>query len=222
VLHTRIACLAVGLMSVATIQAPTVYPSPKDVTLTLAQNGVRAGAIMSLTDFVNGEAERGGSRPLPSVPTAPATGAAIDSTLTGFGQGHPEFLIQRTRTNVRLIRRDAPAELMQTLTLQGVAQGREQVSISAALNEVVGSLIKQRPISGVLGSGVMPGPGCPFGAPIRVSAGQVTPLDAMDNLVSQVPGLSWFVLYDADRAQEPVHIGLWCQDGSSFRLQLPG
>ncbi len=219
-LHARIAWAAAALMSLATIQAQTARTSPKDVALTLAQNGIRAGAIMSLNDF--SEAERSWSGPLPSVPTAPATGAAIDSTLTGFAQGHPEFLIQRTRTNVRLIRRDAPAELMQTLTLQGVAQGREQVSISAALNEVVGSLIKQRPISGVLGSGIIPGPGCPLGAPIRVSAGQVTPLDAMDNLLSQVSGLSLFVLYDADRAQEPVHIGLWCQDGSTFRLQLPG
>jgi hypothetical protein len=177
---------------------------------------------MSVTDFENAETERGRSWPLPSVLGAPATAAVVvDSALSDFAQDHPEFRVERTDRSVRLIRRDTPTEVLQTLTRQGVVPERDQVSISAALVEVVGSLIRQHAISGALGSGVMPGPACPLGAPIRVSAGHVTPLDALDNLVSQVPGLSWFVLYDPERAQDPVDIGLWCQDGDTFRTQLP-
>lgn len=214
-LNTRIAWVAAGFISAASIQPQIAAQSPKEVALTLARNGLRAGAVMSLTDFANGESDRGRSMPQPSAP------ASVENTLTAFAQNHPEFLVQRSSTSVRLLRRDAPAELVQTLTLPGAAVARDQVSVSAAVVEVVGSLIKQRPISGVLGSGTIPGPGCPLGAPTRVSAGQVTALDALDNLTSQVPGLSWFVLYDAQRAEEPVHIGLWCQDGSYFRVQLP-
>jgi hypothetical protein len=177
---------------------------------------------MSVTDFENGETERGRSWPLPSVLGAPATVVVVvDDALSDFAQDHPEFRVERTDRSVRLIRRDTPTEVLQTLTRQGVVPERDQVSVSAALVEVVGSLIKQHAISGVLGSGVMPGPACPLGAPIRVSAGHVTPLDGLDSLVSQVPGLSWFVLYDPERLQAPVDIGLWCQDGEAFRAQLP-
>lgn len=129
--------------------------------------------------------------------------------------------MQRTATSVRLIRQDAPAEVLDRLTRPGITTSREQIPVAAALVEVVGSLINQRAVSGVLGSGQMPGPACPLGAPVRVAAGQATPLDTLDSLVSQVPGLSWFVLYDAERVLDPLHVGLSCQDGMYFRVQLP-
>jgi len=218
VVHAWIGWGAAALVSLATIQAQTTHTSPKDVAIALAKNGIRAGAIISLDEFAS--AERSWSAARPSL-LPPAAGAAVERAVSDFTQTHPQFRIERGERSVRLIRRDTPTEVLQALASARDVPAREQVSISAALVEVVGSLIKRRTVSGVLGSGGMPGPGCPLGALVRVSAGHVSPLDALDDLVSQVPGLSWFVLYDAEHAHEPVHIGLWCQDGDAFRVQLP-
>jgi hypothetical protein len=145
----------------------------------------------------------------------------IDEALRRFPQEYPDFLVRRSATSVTFIHTKAPNAVLDRLNRLGMTTAREQLSISAALVEVVGSLINRSAISGVIGSGQMPGPTCPLGAAVQVRAGQSTPIGALDNLVAQVPGVSWFVLYDSDRAAEPLHLGLWCQDGMNFRVQLP-
>ena len=66
----------------------------------------------------------------------------------------------------------------------------------------------------------MPGAGCPLGAPVKIIEGNATALDALDAIVAQVPGLTWFVLYEPNRVLEKLDIGLWCPDGMYFRVEL--
>jgi hypothetical protein len=193
--------------------------SVKGMSIMLAQNGFTSGAVLSVSGFMKLEAGSSGTTDTQTA-NARVTGDMLPGVLAGFQVQHPEFVVQHTKSSVRFVQQDAPRDVLDKLSRSGITAARDQISISAALVEVVGSLINQRSVSGVLGSGSTPGPGCPVGAPVKVTAGQATPTEALDSLVSQVPGLSWFVLYDSTRVDEPIQAGIWCQDGMYFRVQL--
>lgn len=121
---------------------------------------------------------------------------------------------------MRLLHKNTPAEVLQRLTRVGETEDRPNISASAAVVQVVGTLIRQQPTAGVLGSGMVPGEGCPLNAPVKIAPRSTTALDALDGIVAQVPGLSWFVLYEEERAREKLDVGLWCPDGMYFRVEL--
>jgi hypothetical protein len=66
----------------------------------------------------------------------------------------------------------------------------------------------------------MPPDTCPFGAIVSLAAGRRTPLEALDEIVVQVPGLAWFVVYDDEEPESPLQIGLYCQGGYVFKIDL--
>ena len=179
--------------------------------------GLHAGVVMSLTDFENGEKD--GSTTGKDADAVRDMTAVFEGQLQQFTSGNPLFTIERTSGSIRLIRKDTPPDVIERLTHSGISTGRSQISASAGVVEVVGSLIRQQPMAGVLGSGLTPGPRCPLGAPVKIDAGQTTAFDALDSIVDQVPGLSWFVLFDPDRPKD-LEVGLWCPDGMHFRVEL--
>jgi hypothetical protein len=209
---------ATALVLVVSVQSQGGQGSVRAVALGLAQRGVRTGVVLSVSDF---EALKTDEAYAGNVSVTHPTPLTIDDTLQRFREEYPDFLVRRSATSATFVHRDAPSAVLEKLNRLGMTTTREQLSISAALVEVVGSLINGSAISGVIGSGQMPGPTCPLGAAVRVPAAQSTPIGTLDNLVAQVPGVSWFVLYDSDRAGEPLYLGLWCQNGMNFRVQLP-
>lgn len=185
--------------------------------MTLAKSGYRVGAVMSLADF--DQVQRQVPEPV-DVESQQATNPA-ESILTRFTRQQPAFVVQRTQGGMRLVRQDTPSGVVARLNAAGTVSVDEALPASAALVQVVGTLLSGSPVSGVMGSGPMPAPGCALNTPVRTSASRMSALEALDNIVAQVPALSWFVLYDAEREQTPLYIGLWCGDGMAFRIQLP-
>jgi hypothetical protein len=214
--QSAVAALLSAFAASAATQAPDL--SIKDIVIGLGQARVPAGVVMSLRDFVNAEQQSATPRRLTAVPGGAAS--AADASLNLFTRGHPEFALDRSAQRVRLLRKDTPAEVMRRLTRVGQTEDRPDISASAAVVQVVGTLIRQQPTAGVLGSGPTPGEGCPLNAPVKIAPQSTTALDALDGIVAQVPGLSWFVLYEEGRAREKLDVGLWCPDGMYFRVEL--
>jgi hypothetical protein len=215
--HSVGTCLVIALSCATSGQAQGPENSVKDIVIGLGQSRVAAGVVMSLREFVNAEKQSSTPRRLAAEQRSAAQTA---DSLNLFERTHPEFVVDRRVQRVRFVQRDTPAEVMEKLSRVGIMEGRPAISASAAIVQIVGTLIRQQPTAGVLGSGPMPGEGCPLGAPVRVSAGASTALDALDAIVAQVPGLTWFVLFEPERMREKLDIGLWCPDGMYFRVEL--
>lgn len=209
------AVLVLALGSAASAQIQGSRHSIKDVAISLSRATNTVGAIMSLRDFVEAEKQSAGRSPARIGDTQTA-----EAALTLFSRAHPEFAVQREGARIRFVRKDTPTALLHRLAYSSVAEARTSISASAAIVYVVGTPIRQQPTQGVLGSGLMPADGCPLNAPVKVAGGVTTPLDALDAIVAQVPGLAWFVLYEPSRVNEKVDVGLWCPDGMYFRVEF--
>ena len=61
---------------------------------------------------------------------------------------------------------------------------------------------------------------CPANQEVHLTAGAKSLVEALDEVVSQVPGLVWVVTYDVKAPRPSMKIGFLCPDGSSFRTAL--
>ena len=69
---------------------------------------------------------------------------------------------------------------------------------------------------GIVGSGLSPGRTCRvFEDIVQLEPGSPTIPELLDATVAQVPGLSWWITYDADAPDLDLEFGLLCSDGSS-------
>jgi hypothetical protein len=56
--------------------------------------------------------------------------------------------------------------------------------------------------------------------PVRIPAGKTRPIDILDQVVRQVPGITWLVTYRAVAPDHEFKIGLMCGNGSFMRTEV--
>ena len=84
---------------------------------------------------------------------------------------------------------------------------------------VVKALSGKEP-AGIIGTGSFPGPECPLGRPVRLTAGSTSATRMLDEIVKQVPGLMWFVTYDTEAPHYGLQVGFLCADGSTVGITV--
>ena len=207
----RIAVLFVfvALPSVAVVAQQSAR-SPKEVALGLARSGKAVGVVLSSSDF------EGLERAARSGPPEPLE---HDDVIL-FERTHPEWLVQEIADTVRLIRRDAPTEIVELLNRPRYLPEAVRMSASAGLVHVVGAILMQREPGGVLGSGPAPSEKCPLNDPVVFADGPASGFDLLGSIVRQAHGLAWLVIYDQHNGTGRFDLGLWCEDGMYFRVEL--
>jgi hypothetical protein len=91
--------------------------------------------------------------------------------------------------------------------------------IDSIFRRVVGAMRGHEP-DALMGTGIMPSRECPVDATVTVPGGSTTPIELLDAIVRQTPGIVWLVTYRPESPTETVKVGLLCADGWTLTMEV--
>ena len=207
-----------GVGGPSSAQAPGPSTSPLELAADLARRGVPGGFVVLAREL--GDVSSKSSRPAPAG-ALQSLEAGVTATLDQFNAAgsHYQATSADGFVHVRSVRE--PDDLRRTLERQvRIDQSSELSAGDAVFMRVVKALSGKEPL-GIIGTGSFPdGPKCPLDRRVRITAGWTSATRMLDEIVRQVPGLTWLVTYDADAPYYGLEVGLVCGDGGTARITV--
>jgi hypothetical protein len=185
-------------------------PSLRAYGMRLAHNAVPAGIVAAHEALIFADV-----RPAVAKRRAeePGFNDDLESNLSRFNAAQGQFRAVRTEGVVHIRGAEEPSEVATALEGRTSEDATDTMAMQAVLHQVTRAM-GGMPVGGIIGVGPLPEPGCPVDKPVRIPAG-TTAIDALDQIVRQVPGLVWVVSYSPGSAGSglTLKVGLMCADG---------
>jgi hypothetical protein len=214
VILNAIACIG-GMPVLSTAQSdPTAI---RDYAIDLAANGVASGLIIP-ADALEQAKVRGFSKPTDA--TQAAFKSDLTSSLSAFNAKQGRFRAADRAGVVHVRSVDVPADVESALERSADTDGASDIPALYVIHTLVLPAITGRRAAGVGDVGVAEDPACPMYQPVRIPAGKTRPIDILDQVVRQVPGITWLVTYRAGGPDREFKIGLMCGNGSLMRTEV--
>lgn len=198
--------MAVSLAAMQPPEARSVYALARR----LMEAGVPVGMILPARVWQEGLDSRRATMALPSL-----RAEDVSQLLRRFSDANPALGVTRTSILVRVRSIDEPLAVRDTLNrLVPIAESSRLSAMDVVLRKVLPIVAGGEP--GIVGTGLSPGRTCRvFEDIVQLEPGSPTIPELLDATVAQVPGLSWWITYDADAPDLDLEFGLLCSDGSS-------
>lgn len=191
---------------------PEVKASPRRLAAELARLGVPGGIVVEQQDLGQVPAANGGSGDA-FQGVDPVT-TAIDE----FNAGGPHYRALKADGLVHVRSVTEPPDLRLALDRQVEVASIAALPASDAVFVRVVKVLSGKEPAGIIGTGSFPGPECPLGTPVRVAAGLKSATQMLDEIVRQVPGLTWVITYDTQAPHYGLEVGLVCGNGAAVRI----
>jgi hypothetical protein len=190
---------------------------PETYAIALARHEVAGGLVAPRSVSLRGLVfPRPAATPAAKVAFKEALGRSIDL----FNASGGSFRASEDDGVVRLRSRDEPLEATNALK-RTVHVERAGVTAFALLRgRVIAALRGAEPSEGFAFAGLMPGPDCLLGGSVRLTEGDHTATDLLDEIVRQVPGLVWCVTYSPGRLDRTLKVGLMSTDGATVSVDV--
>jgi hypothetical protein len=150
----------------------------------------------------------------PSFPLVrPDPAASLAAVLIEFNAKHPLMVAAQVGGVVHLRNRNAPAWLRKALTEERYLAAPVKMSAMNVMFYTAAGLLRGAEITGIVGSGPMPGPGCPATQEVLIPAGRTTVAAIGDEVTRQSPGAGWLIVFD-ESLEDSVQVGILCSEGA--------
>jgi hypothetical protein len=178
-----------GMPVLSTAQSdPTAI---RDYAIDLAANGVPSGLIIPAAALERAKV-RGYRKPTEATQTA--FKSDLTSSLSTFNAKQGEFRAADRGGVVHVRSVDIPADVESALERSADTVGVSNTPALYVIHTLVLPAITGRRAAGGVGdAGVEEDPACPMYQPVRIPAGKARPIDILDQVVRQVPGITWLV-----------------------------
>lgn len=186
---------------------------PREFARALAAEGIPAGFVVPEAEFRR-HSEGSTKQGAPAAVAGPRS--TLESRVTAFNSARGPFRAAETRGVVHIRAADEPADVREALMAESdAADSGEQPALKAGYRHAVRAIRGVEP-EGFFGSG--PDPSCRLDRPVHLQSGRMTTIEVLDEIVRQVPGVTWLVTYDSERGF--LTVGLMCPDGSFRRTWI--
>jgi len=182
---------------------------PRDVAVLLAQRHVPAGVVAPTASLAVG------SLPAPSDPAV----ESLDALLARFTASGAPYVVTQHDGLVRVVNRRLPDRMRERLE-KPIDLGGPDDTTAVGLLVKVANVLRGHERPGNAAHGALPSARCPLSATVHVPSGSLSTLDALDRAARQVPGLSWFVTYDAAVPELDVALGWVCAGGETALVEV--
>jgi hypothetical protein len=191
-------------------------PNLREFGMRLARSAVPAGIVASDRAL----RQLGGGPAVASQATEEAAFKRdLTSQLARFNAARGLFRATRTDGIVRIRAAEEPADVMTALERRTYDAVVDVPALAAVLHHVTWAMSGSQP-TGIMGVGAEPEPDCPMQTPVRIPAA-TSAIEALDQIVRQVPGLVWVVTYDSESQGRPMRVGqTGAASGDVFRRTL--